>query len=945
MSETTPIAWCTPFASPDPLSFDASLASTMLTGPGSQLDLAFLQQSSAVSNESTSTETRNTSGKPDEPSPGSVETQPGTGSHESSAKADNIESSHSSTPSLGCKTQQLLQRSQDSPQTPIYVPYRPWYSPLAPSESPTQSPVRVDSCAALSDMRDLCNGTTSRDVLSTHKQGYIQEVPETLVTDCSENLDEYSKVAALGGVKVAREMPPMPTRTPLLPPNAKAIQRKNKPLASPLRSAYRITNLSTPSRQGSGDSQDVCPSPSDLVTKAMPSTDAAVGIHEATTTTIESAFIAMNAEAVPTTRKLRRRSSAGDLTISREKSSSPMSVAAISWYTVRGKSSPDLLRSVSNFLGPKATHSGTRRRELIIPLSRSRSLHAPEIAPTEANAASSPMPAPMRRSTFNESRDSNNNGEGSSRASSIPDGIKENLETSRIEKICTSWNSRQWTKAESYLTYHLTLVEDSKSDEASRRVRHLLGVCASYRGQWQRALSWFISVIRTPVEDAGNLDVGDRAAFYWLGDTYAMMNRKEEAMLAYCLAGTCEELASALKLRSSHRCLSIDQETMRNTVAKASFKALWASDSFRKGKAAVGTISYPSVVSQAASQACLQRCSSDPGECLLRGRHENFRSRESQARGILLKAAHFQAGQPWPMICDATFAMDAVARGRLVAIKFDALEAARSHSEPFPLRRSFVTDRLNSFVCEDIQRLVITIRTCLKTLAMEWSETSRRGKILFLARYDAVQEKIASTVYFCLEITKTPLRPGYGIAYCAGSLCSARALKPPSTHAATEKQLKTLLRETLKSVYAQFQSGASASDTPIPPRTPSQPRKDSSSPAPTAPPSPETTPTPSSQSTSPRPSTATAAAAPAPSNLPARAPSSLPPSILPPSPSTPPPSIPPPSSPPSVTILPIRTRARASLRAACNHHKNPLGALKRRRRRDSGGQQRAFPLD
>lgn len=63
---TTPITWCTLYASPDPLSFDASLASTMLTGPGSELDLALLLQTSAVSDESRSKTRSNTSAEPDD---------------------------------------------------------------------------------------------------------------------------------------------------------------------------------------------------------------------------------------------------------------------------------------------------------------------------------------------------------------------------------------------------------------------------------------------------------------------------------------------------------------------------------------------------------------------------------------------------------------------------------------------------------------------------------------------------------------------------------------------------------------------------------------------------------------------------------------------------------------------------------------------------------------
>jgi hypothetical protein len=177
----------------------------------------------------------------------------------------------------------------------------------------------------------------------------------------------------------------------------------------------------------------------------------------------------------------------------------------------------------------------------------------------------------------------------------------------RIENTCDSWNSRNWLKAESYLTHHLSMIKGDH--KAARRMRHLLGVCASYRGQWHRALVLFISVVNTPIQEMRELDRGDRAAFYWLGDTYSLMNRKEEALLAYCLAGARDQSASASNLPQSHRCLLSDQEQLRRTVSKSSFKAIWADASFRSANTSKDGILHCTIVAQPVAQTCLQSSS------------------------------------------------------------------------------------------------------------------------------------------------------------------------------------------------------------------------------------------------------------------------------------------------------------------------------------------------
>jgi hypothetical protein len=77
-----------------------------------------------------------------------------------------------------------------------------------------------------------------------------------------------------------------------------------------------------------------------------------------------------------------------------------------------------------------------------------------------------------------------------------------------------------------------------------RVLQHLLGVCASYRGDLQLAKTMFQTVLRDPFFDNGagdggnapGTDAGDIAAARWLGDTCLQLRQAEDAALAWAVA-------------------------------------------------------------------------------------------------------------------------------------------------------------------------------------------------------------------------------------------------------------------------------------------------------------------------------------------------------------------------------------------------------------------------
>lgn len=418
-------------------------------------------------------------------------------------------------------------------------------------------------------------------------------------------------------------------------------------------------------------------------------------------------------------------------------------------------------------------------------------------------SAESAVPPVDPRHTVHENSNRTNHSEH------VVESLDPSLMLTRMDNICASWNSRYWSKAESYLTRHLTMVQHDH--EIARKVRHLLGVCASYRGQWQRALAYFISVINKPVRELNQLDSGDKAAFYWLGDTYALLNWNEEALLAYCLAGSCDESLSASFSPRSNRCLLISQERLRQTVSKSSFKDRWADASFYDGHAPRGGILHCTVVTQPVAQSCLQSQGLPSPQCSLHGANKSSLTQDLDCTPIsdmlLIAPSHLESTFCWPMPHDPTFNFQGVLEGSLIAKHINIMNVLQQNPEALYFSRCF-SSNLSSSHCVDLRRLITAVRESLKTLAMRWHEIVSRSGVFFLVQYDSVDGHIATMDYFRIEVTRFSLRNGFGLNFCSENTNRARRTSTyyhinDALDGATKRELKRCLRAAIESACAR----------------------------------------------------------------------------------------------------------------------------------------------
>jgi hypothetical protein len=101
------------------------------------------------------------------------------------------------------------------------------------------------------------------------------------------------------------------------------------------------------------------------------------------------------------------------------------------------------------------------------------------------------------------------------------------------QQIIAAWNRRDFVSAEKLLEDQLAAVERGQTVLATgaqpdrRILRHLIGVCASYSGNFKKAKRYFESVFNGIYLNGGSLDDGDIAAARWLGDICTSISPKK----------------------------------------------------------------------------------------------------------------------------------------------------------------------------------------------------------------------------------------------------------------------------------------------------------------------------------------------------------------------------------------------------------------------------------
>lgn len=401
------------------------------------------------------------------------------------------------------------------------------------------------------------------------------------------------------------------------------------------------------------------------------------------------------------------------------------------------------------------------------------------------------------------------------------------LDGERVYHIVYFWNNMAWNVAEQYLMAYLESLIEQDNMALVRRIRHLLGVCATFKGDFSHAIDMFLSVL--DLHEPSDLSKpGNCEACYWLGDLYAMQNQRLEALLAYC-AAQWGQLFNDPEEPKLGDLIKAEQEVVQLGSPKSDFKLRWSQEA-REG---CGTILDPKIMAASVVKHLFEveprrkppypyshsrtdkPFQLDPNK----PRSSSFFSlstttQMARFRRNRIDREHFFHDGPWPLQYDPTFTMANVRRERLLGYECDLLSALQSTTgeAKIPKTGPMSLSRMDCFTCSDLPWLITSVRECLKMLEMEWSEVANEQGVWFVVRHTLMDGpsrsssamKIATVHYFAISLFRQSFRSSYGVEICSHGVSSARIMDPSNldfekgVHHDEPKRIKKLIREALE---------------------------------------------------------------------------------------------------------------------------------------------------
>jgi hypothetical protein len=340
------------------------------------------------------------------------------------------------------------------------------------------------------------------------------------------------------------------------------------------------------------------------------------------------------------------------------------------------------------------------------------------------------------------------------------------------QQIVHHWNRHEWTLARKYLEEQIQAVERGEFVEISgvptqpdiRILRHLLGVCYSYSGDFIQAKEFFESVLQGVYVEGLPMDDGDIAAARWLGETCIILSQPLNAGLAFAIAVHGLMVKSSLHNASNHagpRALdeirSLNDKTSVLRTIKNSFQ-----NSNRDNTTILsnmpGTAKFQIVLT-----ALEQLQHHQQSQSYILGR---FTQSTALAEGFLIQPLVSQTSWPFPQ--DPFFQHGS------------AINLLSILSRP---KQNFIEGGVTSvglgaskgltyMTKQPLKWLVEAVRYALNTYAIEFKVQGSR----YLLRLSQTHDNIGYYECFAIKIRKLSLRSVYGIKVTE-SLYSTRSFQ------------------------------------------------------------------------------------------------------------------------------------------------------------------------
>jgi hypothetical protein len=325
------------------------------------------------------------------------------------------------------------------------------------------------------------------------------------------------------------------------------------------------------------------------------------------------------------------------------------------------------------------------------------------------------------------------------------------------QRITHHWNAREWSQARENLEAQLACVQRGEVVDVSgfpqqpdeRIIKHLLGVCQSFSGDFLKAGSWFQDILSGHNINQLALDDGDIAAARWLGETCILTNQVLNANLAWALAyyGIIVKHPPHIPGNKDHQRMLDDLRLLHERTG--GLNAL--KNAFTNSNRDASTI-LPNMAGTIKFQVVTTALEAFKMYPLTHPEPRNLNQSINVAEGFLIQP--LVAQKAWPFPQDPFFQV------RTCVDLLFALSRPRTAfvTASIPTSSLGSSKYLTYVTKHSIDFLVEAIRHGLNTYSVEWK--IRHGE--YLLRLSQTHDRIAFYDVFIVKFRKLPFRNVYG---------------------------------------------------------------------------------------------------------------------------------------------------------------------------------------
>jgi hypothetical protein len=280
-----------------------------------------------------------------------------------------------------------------------------------------------------------------------------------------------------------------------------------------------------------------------------------------------------------------------------------------------------------------------------------------------------------------------------------------------------------------------------------------------------------------------------------------MLNRCSEALLAYAIAEQGVTFAGS-QVYQLHERIRAEQTTCQSDAVRSEMVSQLRKNIPMDQSVTTSSIFHPAVMTTQVTKQLFDTISwsetpkFNPNQSrAMELSHLGIDSVPWQDRHRLqLNESTFSTDDAWPIPFDPFFAAANVASGRPPTPTYDLSQITKQQVRKAP---ALSHRGMDAFTCRDLAWLVRTVRECLTSHQLDWTESPEGFHVSYRA-FDAAAG-VAARHSFAISLFRLALRSGYGVDVCRRGICSSRVRSPgPGVEQGVPRAELVRIRSTIR---------------------------------------------------------------------------------------------------------------------------------------------------